>query len=724
MCGIFGYCNFLTEKTRGEIIDTLIKGLQALEYKEYDSSGIAIQGDELKSLNIYKQTGKISNLKEEIDHYNLNKDLPFISHCGIAHTRRATHGEPRRANCHPHNSDPSNEFVVVHNGVITNFANLKALLATKGYVFKSDTDTECIPKLYKHIYDTSIELGYNLDFHILTNLVLKELEGSYGLLCTSSHFPDEVVAARKGSPLVIGVKGKSDLRINFVEVEYLNQKEDNLTINTQTNDFSNVLGAAPVKYNTCLRRSPPLRPQYLRTSPRDRNIFTLNHVSSTEISADDGLPQPIEFYLSSDCPPLAQYVNKVIYLEDNDIAHIYDGELHIHRSKIDPGDFSIRAVRELESELSKMTKGPYDHFMQKEIYEQSETTANVMRGRIDASTNKVVLGGLENWLTELRRAKRIVMIASQASLHSCLAARPIFEELMEVPVNVELALDFVDRNCCIFRNDVCIFVSRSGETTDTIHALDYCIKKEAVTIGVVNSSGSSISRLTHCGVHTNTDPEKGIATTKSYTSQYIALVMIALWLSEDLVSQIERRKGIIQALTLIPSQIKEVLELEPSIIELCNKKLKKPDSVLLLGRGFQFASALEGASKIKEISYVHSESILTDELERGVLAVATDVLPIIIFATKDALFPKIASSIDQIIARKGNPIIICNKEDKTWKQDERIRNVVTLEVPQTVDCLQGVLNIIPLQLISYWLAVKRDIGVDFPRDPVMSATNI
>ena len=208
-------------------------------------------------------------------------------------------------------------------------------------------------------------------------------------------------------------------------------------------------------------------------------------------------------------------MSKVVYLEDNDIAHIYDGELHIHCSKIGSEDFSFRTVQKLELELSKIKKGPYDNFMQKEIYEQCETTKNVMRGRVDAFTNRVVLGGLENWLTELRRAKRIIMIASKASFHSCLAARPIFEELMEVPVNVELALDFVDRHCCIFRNDVCIFVSRSGETTDTINALNYCIKKEAVTIGVVNCSGSSISRFTHCGVHTNTGPEKGIATTKS-----------------------------------------------------------------------------------------------------------------------------------------------------------------------------------------------------------------
>ncbi|CAI4035560.1 hypothetical protein SMKI_13G2100 [Saccharomyces mikatae IFO 1815] len=719
MCGIFGYCHFLIEKTRGEIIETLLGGLQALEYKGYDSSGISIQGDELGSLDIYKQTGKISNLREEIDLRNPNKNLSFISHCGIAHTRWATHGEPKRTNCHPLNSDPSNEFVVVHNGVITNFANLKALLGEKGYVFKSDTDTECIAKLYKKIYDTSIELGFNLDFHVLTNLVLNELEGSYGLLCTSSHFPDEVVAARKGSPLVIGVKGKRSIKTDVVEVEYLDQNENYLEINAPTKNSEDILDELPVQYNSSLRKSPPLRSQYLGTSTRDKDISSLNHVSSRELLKEGGLLQPIEFFLSSDCSALAHYVNNVLYLEDNDIAHIYDGELHIHRSNVNPGDFSFRTVQKLESELSKMIKGPYDHFMQKEIYEQPETTENVMRGRVDASTNRVVLGGLENWLTELRRARRIIMVASQTSYNSCVAARPIYEELMEIPINVESASDFIDRDCCIFRNDVCIFVSQSGETADTIHALKYCINNGAVTIGVVNSSGSSISRLTDCGVYLNAGPEKGVASTKSYTSQYVALVMIALCLSEDSVSRIERRKEIIQALTLIPNQIKEVLELEPSIIKLCENELEKQETVFFFGRGFQFASALEGASKMKEISYVYSEGILTDDLKRGALSVVDNVLPIIVFATKDAILPKVVSSVEQIMARKGNLIIICNKGDKTWKQKKQPRNIVTLEVPQTVDCLQGLLNVIPLQLISYWLAVKKGIGVDFSRDPAM-----
>ncbi|CAI4049602.1 hypothetical protein SUVZ_13G2200 [Saccharomyces uvarum] len=721
MCGIFGYCNFLIEKSRGEIIDTLVEGLQTLGYKGYDSSGISIQGDELGSLNIYKQTGKVCNLKEEIALRSPNRDLPFITHCGIAHTRWATHGEVKRANCHPHNSDPSNQFVVIHNGVITNFNDLRVLLASKGHVFKSDTDTECIPKLFKHIYDISIQLGYNLDFHELTNLVLKELKGSYGLLCTSSHFPDEVIAARKGSPLAIGVKSKAKLKVDFVEVEYLDKKENYIDIN-MTSDRSNCSAGTSVEYDVCLRKSPPLRSRCLTDPSYDEDVFSTDHASSRELLSEGELPQPIEFYLSSDSSSLVQYTNKVLYLEDDDIAHIYDGEVHIHRSRNDHSDLPFRTIQTIESELLLLEKGSYDNSMQKEIYEQPETTENVMRGRIDVSTNRVILGGLEHWMFELRRARRIIMIACSASYHACLATRAIFEELTEKPIDVELASDFIDRSCCVFRDDVCIFVSQSGETTDTICALNYCLKKDAITVGVVNTAGSSISRFTHCGVHINAGPEKGATSTKSYTSQYIALVMIALCLSEDTASQIERRKEIIQGLTLIPKQIEEVFRLESAIIDLCDNELQDQESVLVLGRGFQYASALEGASKMKEVAYVHSEGVLAGELKHGVLALVDEVLPIIAFATRDSLFPKVVSSIEQIIARKGNPIIICNQGDKIWEQKKLQRNFVTLEVPQTVGCLQGVLNIIPLQLISYWLAVKRGIDVDSPTEPAKTAT--
>lgn len=381
-----------------------------------------------------------------------------------------------------------------------------------------------------------------------------------------------------------------------------------------------------------------------------------------------------------------------------------------------------RSIQTLEMELAQIMKGPYKHFMQKEIYEQPESSFNTMRGRIDFENKNVMLGGLKAWLPVIRRARRLIMIACGTSYHSCLATRAIFEELSEIPVSVELASDFLDRRSPVFREDVCIFVSQSGETADTMFALNYCLERGALTIGIVNTVGSSISRVTHCGVHINAGPEIGVASTKAYTSQYVALVMVALSLSDDRVSKIERRKEIIDGLKLIPGQIKQVLNLEDKIKKLCVTELKDQKSLLLLGRGYQFASALEGALKIKEISYMHSEGVLAGELKHGVLALVDENLPIIAFGTRDSLFPKVVSSIEQVTARKGKPIIICNENDDVWAKKAEQINLVTLEVPQTVDCLQGLLNIIPLQLMSYWLAVNKGIDVDFPRNLAKSVT--
>jgi glucosamine--fructose-6-phosphate aminotransferase (isomerizing) len=311
------------------------------------------------------------------------------------------------------------------------------------------------------------------------------------------------------------------------------------------------------------------------------------------------------------------------------------------------------------------------------------------------------------------------MIACGTSYHSCLATRSIFEELTEIPVSVELASDFLDRRSPVFRDDTCIFVSQSGETADSMLALQYCLERDALTVGVVNSVGSSISRATHCGVHINAGPEIGVASTKAYTSQYIALVMIALSLSDDRVSQIERRKNIIDGLQQIPAQIKKVLDLEEKIKKLCDSELTHPKSLLLLGRGYQYATALEGALKIKEISYMHSEGVLAGELKHGVLALVDENLPIIAFATRDSLFPKVMSAVEQVTARSGRPIIIKNEGDDSINLEKAL---AYLDVPQTVDCLQGLLNVVPLQLISYWLAVNRGIDVDFPRNLAKSVT--
>lgn len=723
MCGIFGYCNYLVEKSRGEIIDTLVDGLQRLEYRGYDSTGIAIDGDEPDSTLVYKQIGKVSALKEEIAEHHPKRDVTFVSHCGIAHTRWATHGEPKQVNCHPQKSDPTGEFVIVHNGIITNFRELKTLLSNKGYSFESDTDTECIAKLFKHLYDTNIQNGNELDFHELTKLVLLELEGSYGLLCRSSHYPDEVMATRKGSPLLIGVKSEKKLKVDFVDVEF---PDDNAQPETPlVSERSNGLASSrnlTVNGGRKVRLFDHEDRVNSNLLPIAANEFNLRHSQSRAFLSEDGTPNPVEFFLSSDASSVIKHTKKVLFLEDNDIAHIYDGEIHIHRSRREVGASMTRSIQTLEMELAQIMKGPYKHFMQKEIFEQPESTLNTMRGRIDFENNSVMLGGLQAWLPAIRRARRLIMIACGTSYHSCLATRAIFEELSEIPVSVELASDFLDRKSPVFRDDICVFVSQSGETADTMLALNYCLERGALTVGIVNSVGSSISRITHCGVHINAGPEIGVASTKAYTSQYIALVMVALSLSDDRVSKIERRGDIMQGLKKIPQQIKEVLQLEGKIKQLCEKDLKDQKSLLLLGRGYQFASALEGALKIKEISYMHSEGVLAGELKHGVLALVDEDLPIIAFGTRDSLFPKVVSSIEQVTARKGHPIVICNKNDEVWEKKAATTKMVTLEVPQTVDCLQGLLNIIPLQLISYWLAVNKGIDVDFPRNLAKSVT--
>ncbi|KAK5961382.1 uncharacterized protein PWA37_001239 [Arxiozyma heterogenica] len=718
MCGIFGYCNYLVEKSRGDIIDYLVEGLERLEYRGYDSTGIAIDGDEPDSTIIIKQIGKVKALKKEIEKYNPDREVTFVSHVGIAHTRWATHGQPKQINCHPQSSDKNNEFVIVHNGIITNFRELKTLLVNKGYKFESETDTECIAKLFKHIYDTNMQNGNELEFHELTKLVLLELEGSYGLLCRSSHYPNEVIATRKGSPLLIGVKSEKKLKMDFVDIEFPDEDQPETPISQDDNKIS----LTNNKKNPSAFISNDHHSNRDNLLPIATNEFNLRHSQSRAFLSEDGFPAPIEFFLSSDASSVIKHTKKVLFLEDDDIAHIYDGELHIHRSRREVGVPMTRSIQTLEMELAQIMKGPYKHFMQKEIFEQPESTLNTMRGRIDFENNTVLLGGLTAWLPAIRRARRLIMIACGTSYHSCLATRAIFEELSEIPVSIELASDFLDRKTPVFRDDICVFVSQSGETADTILALNYCLERGALTVGIVNTVGSSLSRATHCGVHINAGPEIGVASTKAYTSQYIALVMFALSLSDDRVSKQERRVEIIQGLRKIPEQIKEVLALEPRIKELCETQLKNQKSLLLLGRGYQFASALEGALKIKEISYMHSEGVLAGELKHGVLALVDENLPIIAFGTRDSLFPKVVSSIEQVTARKGHPIIICNEGDAVWSKKATTSNLITLEVPQTVDCLQGLLNIIPLQLMSYWLAVNKGIDVDFPRNLAKSVT--
>jgi glucosamine--fructose-6-phosphate aminotransferase (isomerizing) len=692
MCGIFGYINYLIERDRKYILDTLVNGLSRLEYRGYDSAGLAVDGDKKNEVFAFKEVGKVAKLKELIAESNVDLNKIFDSHAGIAHTRWATHGPPSRLNCHPHRSDPKWEFSVVHNGIITNYKELKALLESKGFRFETETDTECIAKLAKYLYDQHPDI----DFTVLAKAVIKELQGAFGLLLKSVHYPHEVIAARKGSPLVIGVRTSKKMKVDFVDVEYSEE---------------GALPAEQASQHVALKKTTSTL-----LAPPDKSL--LHRSQSRAFLSDDGIPQPAEFFLSSDPSAIVEHTKKVLYLEDDDIAHIHEGQLNIHRLTKDDGTSNVRAIQTIELELQEIMKGKFDHFMQKEIFEQPESVVNTMRGRLDVENKKVTLGGLRQYISTIRRCRRIIFIACGTSFHSCMAVRGVFEELTEIPIAVELASDFLDRQAPVFRDDTCVFVSQSGETADSLLALRYCLERGALTVGIVNVVGSSISLLTHCGVHINAGPEIGVASTKAYTSQFVAMVMFALSLSEDRVSKQQRREEIIDGLSKVSDQFREILKLNEPVREMCRNLFKNQKSLLLLGRGSQFSTALEGALKIKEISYLHCEAVMSGELKHGVLALVDENLPIIMILTRDRIFAKSLNAYQQVIARGGRPIVICNTDDEEFPSSQTEK----IELPKTVDCLQGLLNVIPLQLIAYWLAVEEGLNVDFPRNLAKSVT--
>ncbi|KAK4952056.1 glutamine--fructose-6-phosphate transaminase (isomerizing) [Elasticomyces elasticus] len=714
MCGIFGYINYRTipqkptnctalivhpvvEKDRRFILDTLVNGLSRLEYRGYDSAGLAVDGDKKNEVFAFKEVGKVVKLKELIASEAPDMDKVFDNHAGIAHTRWATHGPPSRVNCHPHRSDPKWEFAVVHNGIITNYKELKVLLEGKGFRFETETDTEAIAKLAKYIYDQHP----SIDFTNLVKAVIKELQGAFGLLLKSVHFPGEVVAARKGSPLVVGVRTAKKMKVDFVDVEF---------------NEEGALSAEQASQTVALKKQPmgaSLGASLL--APPDKSL--LHRSQSRAFLSDDGMPQPAEFFLSSDPSAIVEHTKKVLYLEDDDIAHIHEGQLNIHRLSKNDGTSNVRAIQTLEIELQEIMKGRFEHFMQKEIFEQPESVVNAMRGRLNVEEKTVMLGGLRQYMGTIRRCRRLIFIACGTSFHSCMAVRGAFEELTEIPISVELASDFLDRQAPVFRDDTCVFVSQSGETADSLMALRYCLERGALTVGIVNVVGSSISLMTHCGVHINAGPEIGVASTKAYTSQFVCMIMFALSLSEDRASKHQRRLDIMEGLGKIPKQFSEILKMDQEIKEMC-LKFKDQKSMLLLGRGAQFATALEGALKIKEISYLHCEAVMSGELKHGVLALVDEKLPIVMILTRDDIFTKSLNAYQQVIARKGRPIVICNTGDKEFPGERTDK----IEVPHTVDVLQGLLNVIPLQLMAYWLAVAEGLNVDFPRNLAKSVT--
>lgn len=679
MCGIFAYLNHRVPRTRKEIFEILVKGLQRLEYRGYDSAGIAVDGPNNTNINgnpicLIKKKGKVKALDEELHKKDsLNLDEELNTHFGLAHTRWATHGEPSALNSHPHRSDKDNEFVVIHNGIITNYKELKEYLITKGYEFESETDTEVIPKLIKYVYDN--KENDNISFSTLVERVTKQLEGAFALVFKSRHFPGEAVATRRGSPLLIGVRSEHELSTEHI----------------------------PVQYKT----------GHFKDGVQEKN----HHNKSGSSTAIESEGRAVEYYFASDASAIIEHTNKVLYMEDDDVAVVSKGELSIHRMNRQAGEDPVRAIQTLQMELQNIMKGNFDAFMQKEIFEQPESVVNTMRGRICFDTSTVILGGLKDHLKEVKRCRRLIMIGCGTSFHAAVATRQSLEELTELPVMVELASDFLDRNTPVFRDDVCFFISQSGETADTLMALRYCKDRGALTVGITNTVGSSICRETTCGVHINAGPEIGVASTKAYTSQFVALIMFGLMMSEDRLSLQKRRLEIIGGLKVLPELIKKVLSLDDKIKAIANEMYQQR-SLLVMGRGFNYATCLEGALKIKEITYMHSEGILAGELKHGPLALIDKHMPVIMIIMKDACYKKCQNALQQVTARSGRPIILCCEDDP----EVATNAYQTIELPHTVDCLQGILSIIPLQLLSFHLAVLRGYDVDCPRNLAKSVT--
>lgn len=726
MCGIFGYYNFRVPRTRREILDCLLTGLRRLEYRGYDSAGVCIdsepphtparegdgaagaatngsgagaaatqQGSAAPPL-VMKSSGKIAELErqayEELAEQKVDLSSVFDSHVGIAHTRWATHGPPTPQNAHPHVSSPAHEFVVVHNGIITNYKALKGFLAGKGFVFVSDTDTEVIPKLCQYVYD-----GYSTKVPLseLVMDVMGQLEGAYALLVKSTHYPAEVVACKRGSPLILGLRSAAT-------------------------------------------HSP---------GARGRGPGSGGN-GGGKSQAVEGL----ECFFASDASAVVEHTKKVIVLEDSDVVHLQGGAYTLFNAAERNAELASgaelaggsrprsapqvsRVLQTLEMEVSQIMKGGYDHFMQKEIHEQPESIFQTMRGRVKLAAGgdgagggvdpyreqRIKLGGLAEHLEAMRSGRRIMFVACGTSYHASLAARQTVEELVSIPVACELASDLLDRRCPIFRDDTCVFVSQSGETADTLAALEYAKARGALCVGVTNTVGSAIARSTHCGVHINAGCEIGVASTKAYTSQIVAVTMMALALSEDSIGKRDQRDAIIDGLAALPDRIRQALELDGEMHRLAGI-LKEETSLLVFGRGYNYATALEAALKVKEVALMHSEGMLAGEMKHGPLALVDEIMPILVIATRDAMHIKMLSVIQQLLARGANLLVVCNQGDEEMEELASTKKCSLIRVPQVVDCLQPIVNIVPLQLLSYHLTCLRGHNVDQPRNLAKSVT--
>lgn len=612
MCGIVGY---IGNKDAAPI---LIKGLHRLEYRGYDSAGIALINKN-RQLSVYKSKGKVSDLEKLISDKDTTGDI------GIAHTRWATHGEPNDTNAHPHCSE-SNNLALIHNGIIENYRALRQELTTHGYHFHSDTDTEVVIQLIQYIMDSH---GINLEEAV--PLALKSVVGAYAIAILDKSNPDTLIAARKGSPLIIGV--------------------------------------------------------------------------------GEG-----EFLIGSDATPIIEYTDKVIYLEEEQIAVMHrNGELKItdlRKTEVTP------IVKILEMNLSEIEKGGFPHFMLKEIYEQPQALRNSMNGRLNTELGEVKLSGIIDHRDKFLKARRIIICACGTSWHAALIGKYLIEELAQIPVEVEYASEFRYRNPVIYKDDVIIAISQSGETADTLAAIQLAKAKGAFLFGVCNVVGSSIPRATDSGCYTHVGPEIGVASTKAFTAQVSTLTLLALCLAKEKGTIPEsRRHELISELTMIPDKIEHILKHDELISQMA-KTFTYAKNFLYLGRGYNYPVALEGALKLKEISYIHAEGYPAAEMKHGPIALIDDELPVVVIATKKGKYDKIVSNIQEIKARRGRIISIVTEGDTEVKN----HSDWSFEIPDTEECFVPLLSTIPLQLLAYHVAIAKGRNVDQPRNLAKSVT--
>jgi glutamine---fructose-6-phosphate transaminase (isomerizing) len=618
MCGIVGYTG------PREAYPIIIKGLKRLEYRGYDSTGVALQnaGPNGSSgrggLKVYKKKGKVAELEETLVGKNLHANV------GIGHTRWATHGEPSDRNAHPHSS-ASGKLAMIHNGIIENYTQLKKELLSKGYTFTSDTDTEVLLNFIEEIKKNN-----QCGLEEAVRIALKRVTGAYVILLLDEDNPDTIIAARKGSPLVIGV-GKG------------------------------------------------------------------------------------EHFLGSDASPMLEYTKEVVYVNDYELAIIKPDELilkNLGNEKITP------YVQKLDLELAAIEKGGYDHFMLKEIFEQPQTIYDCLRGRLDAEAGTITMSGIQQYAEQIMGANRIVMVACGTSWHAGLVAEYIFEELCRVNVEVEYASEFRYRNPVINKGDVIIAISQSGETADTLVAIENAKANGAIILGVVNVVGSSIARASHGGAYTHAGPEIGVASTKAFTAQLTVLAMIALKIGyEKGVLDKERYMHLLNELEAIPEKVSKVLEQNEHIKKLA-EKYKDARDFLYLGRGYNFPIALEGALKLKEISYIHAEGYPAAEMKHGPIALVDETLPVVFVATQDTYHEKVVSNMQEIKARKGKVISVITEGDET---STALSDDIMI-VPEADEIVAPLLSVVALQLLSYHIGVAKGCDVDKPRNLAKSVT--